>query len=77
MSRSIANAVLKGLNYELEITNNWMKFNSLFLSRFKSSYFIVSPHFNNSASALNNFSVKVYALKFLLQSPKIFRNNYR
>ena len=51
------------VNHELEIINNWMKFNQLSLNCSKSSYFIVTPHHKNNKSALNNFSVKIGALK--------------
>ena len=40
-----------------------MKFNQLTLNCFKSLYFIVTPHHKNNGSALNNFIVKVNALK--------------
>ena len=40
-----------------------MKFNQLTLNCSKSFYFIVTPHHKNNGSALNNFIVKVNALK--------------
>ena len=40
-----------------------MEFNRLSLYCSKSFYFIVTPYHKNNGSALNNFSVKVGALK--------------
>ena len=51
------------VNHELKIINNWMKFNRLSLNCSKSFYIIVTPHHKNNGSALNNFIVKVKALK--------------
>ena len=42
-----------------------MKFNRLSLNCSKSFYIIVTPHHKNNGSALNNFIVKVNALKIL------------
>ena len=51
------------INHELEIVNNWMKFNQLFLNCSKSFYIIFTPHHKNNGDALNNFIVKVNDLK--------------
>ena len=51
------------VNHELKIVNNWMKFNQLSLNCSKSFYIIVTPHHKNNESDLNNFIVKVNALK--------------
>ena len=51
------------VNHELEIVNNWMKFNQLSLNCSKSFYIIVTPHHKNNGSAFNNFIVKVDAFK--------------
>ena len=62
--RSIAIHNLESeVNHELKIVNNWMKFNQLSLNCSKSFYIIVTPHHKNNGSALNNFIVKVNALK--------------
>ena len=58
------------INHELEIVNNWMKFNQLSLNCFKSFYIIVTPHHKNNGSDLNNFIVKVNALKIPSLSAK-------
>ena len=51
------------VNLKHEIIDNWIKFNCLSLNCSKSSYFIVTRHHKNSASAFNNFIIKIGALK--------------